>query len=219
MEMEIVQQLYILLCRNAINLTSDVVWKPDEDIDQIINSNYMNIATVSAYFDFVDYDTPIKTYMNDLDVLTLSTTFDNYYDLRIKQNKAIIIDDIIATNSYESITYYSTNIPNYRTVNKEASENLLRAFVVLSRESEQYERVVYSFFDMFGYLGGLFDFLYFVGFIWVEWFNEKYYNLRILTKLYQVEQSTMSPMTKLFNEKSDVSIMPKMSNASFTRLK
>ena len=125
----------------------------------------MNIATVSAYFDFDDYDTPIKTYMNDLDVLTLSTTFDNYYDLRIKQNTAIIIDDIIATNSYESITYYSTNIPNYRTVNKEASENLLRAYVVLSRESEQYERVVYSFFDMFGYLGGLFDFLYFVGFI------------------------------------------------------
>ena len=103
--------------------------------------------------------------MNDYDILSFSNSYDNFYDIKVQQNKAIINDDYIATNSEESLTYYSTSNPNYRTMNKEYSDSLLRIHISLSRESDRYERVVYSFFDMFGYLGGLFDFLYFIGFI------------------------------------------------------
>ena len=72
---------------------------------------------------------------------------------------------------------------------------------------------------MFGFLGGLFDFLYFIGYICVEYFSEKYYNLKVLSNLYQVEQSTMNPTSKIFNEKSDISIEPKMTKTTFSRLK
>ena len=148
--------------------------------------------------------------MNDVDALTMSNDFNNYYDLKIKSNKAMIYDDSIFSNSYESKTYYSTEIINYRAANNQAISGLLRMFVRLSTESEQNERVVYSFFDMFGYLGGLFDFLYFIGYICVGYFNETYYNHTLFTKLYQVEQQTMIPNSKLFDEKPDVAIAPKV---------
>ena len=154
-----------IILHRCDNFTSDVTCKSDEEIDLVIDSHFMNIATVSAYFDFDDYETPIKTFMNDYDILSLSNSYDNFYDIKVQQNKAIINDDYIATNSEESLTYYSTSNPNYRTMNKEYSDSLLRIHISLSRESDRYERVVYSFFDMFGYLGGLFDFLYFIGFI------------------------------------------------------
>ena len=81
--------------------------------------------------------------------------------------------------------------------------------VRLARESDHYERVVYSFFDMFGYLGGLFDFCYFIGYLLVWYSNDKYFKYKLLSSLYQVESNTMSPTTKIFDRKLDVSIAPK----------
>ena len=111
------------------NSSSNVTCKSDEEIDQIVNSHYLNIVTISAYFDFDDYVTPIKTFMNDFDVFSLSNDFGSYYELKIKQNKAILIDDFIATSTYKSLTYYSTGTPVYRTLNSENSNLLFRIYI------------------------------------------------------------------------------------------
>ena len=67
-----------------------------------------------------------------------------------------------------------------------AQENLFYAFVNMDRTSQEYERVVYTFIDMFGFLGGLFDFLFFCGLIWTQFFTENMYFHNVLSRLYQL---------------------------------
>ena len=67
--------------------------------------------------------------MNDFDVFAISNDFGSYYELKIKQNKAILIDDFIATSTYKSLTYYSTGTPVYRTLNSENSNLLFRIYI------------------------------------------------------------------------------------------
>ena len=159
-----VLSIYINVCQNDTN--SNVTCKSTEEIKNVLNHNFLNIAYTSAFFDFDDYDTPVKTYLNDFDQMSLNLTFYQFYNLRLHHNQAVLYDDLIITSSSETHKYFSVSKANYRIFNQEYNpERLAQVLVRLARESEHYERVVYSFFDMFGYLGGLFDFLYFIGYI------------------------------------------------------
>ena len=54
----------------------------------------------------------------------------------------------------------------------------------------QFERTVYSFLDLFGYLGGLYDFLLIVGFVFVNNFQEKIYQNLIASNMYQIKSTS-----------------------------
>ena len=196
---------------------TDVECKSTEEIDSAISNGILNIRTLSGYFDSNDYKTPIKTYLNDYDVITLNPDSYQSYELKVQQDEALLSDNVIFSSGYESHKFYSLKDPIYRIYSNTLSQNNIVAFIFIemSRESIQYERAVYTFFDMFGFLGGLFDAWYFIGFIFVGCFNDKYYKQTILSKLYQVEQTHMT------NEDSDKKnsqrmIMPK-SNFTYGR--
>ena len=69
---------------------------------------------------------------------------------------------------------------------EQVDNSLLAIYVSLDKESEEYERVVYTFLDMFGFLGGLFDFMFFTGFIFIQFFVENSYLNSVFSKLYQI---------------------------------
>ena len=140
--------------------------KSDSEIDQVINTSYLNVAMISAYFDFDDYDQPIKKYLTDLDGMTLSTSVPSVLEIKVQQNEALLSDNLIFPGSYESLKFYSVSNTINRVVNPEIIGNALCSSIInLDRKYEQYERTVYSFFDLFGYIGGLFDTLAFCGFL------------------------------------------------------
>ena len=140
--------------------------KSDAEIDQVMNSTYLNVAMISAYFDFDDYDQPIKKYLTDLDGMTLSSSVPSFLEINVQQNEALLSDNLIFPGSYESLKFYSVSNTKSRVVNPAFIANALcSAILNLDRKHEQYERTVYSFFDLFGFLGGLFDTLAFGGFL------------------------------------------------------
>ena len=153
-------------CQNS---TSNVTCKSDTEIDRVLSISNIHILTVSAYFDSDDYKSPIKTYSDDFEQFGLSTLFGQTYEIKVRQNKAILTDDYFAAISTETHNFYSLETPITR-INRSGNQFLLEIYIRLSKESEQHERVVYSFFDLFGYIGGLFDFLYFVGYFLIEYF-------------------------------------------------
>ena len=59
--------------------------------------------------------------------------------------------------------------------------------IALGKKTIEYERIVYSFIDMFGFLGGLYDFMYITGFIWFMFFQNRVFNFTIFSSLYHVE--------------------------------
>ena len=198
----------VLRCNST---TSDVVWRSDDAMNYVLNLEYLNVVTVSSYFDVDDYDTPIKTFLDDFNSMTFfNESLFSYFEMEIQQNQVSYTDDFIAANFYESQRYYSMKNSKFGALNKGYRQDMLGLIrIKLARESEFYERIVYSFFEMFGYLGGLFDFWYFIGFVLVQYFNEKYFKYQLLSSLYQIESDTMSPTTKLLGKKLDISIVPK----------
>ena len=52
------------------NETMNNTWKTDAEISTILDNSYVYVALISTYFDFEDYTNPIKTYLNDLELLS-----------------------------------------------------------------------------------------------------------------------------------------------------
>ena len=106
--------IYITLNKWSNSTESNITCKTEEEIENLMKYAFVNIATISGYFDFDDYQEPIKTYMNDFDPVSLNSSYYQYYDFRIQQNKAIISDNLIATSSFEKKQFYSLGTPSYR---------------------------------------------------------------------------------------------------------
>ena len=47
-------------------------WQTEQDIDDKVKGGYIDMALVNTYFDFDDYDNPIKTYLTSLENLFMT---------------------------------------------------------------------------------------------------------------------------------------------------
>ena len=152
-----------------------------------MKSYWVRLSILSTYFDYDDYENPLKTFVDDQDLYGISNQFSTYLDVKVQQNKAYLSDNLFYSFSPEEKTYYNVKHRNYRIINGSLIEDsLMGIFISLDKESEEYERVVYTFIDMFGFLGGLFDFLLFSGFIFIQYTTENSYLNSVFSKLYQV---------------------------------
>ena len=164
--------------------------KSEEQINQVINSGYVEISFVNSYFDFNDYDTPVKKYLsstNNLFMTNDGTT--RWFEALVKQNEALTSDGIFYGEPFKSQKFYSVMQKHYKVIPGEATGNVL-AYITLgmARESDLYERSVYSIIDMFGFLGGLHDSLFFIGFMFVSLTQTKLFNFKFISKLYQLSE-------------------------------
>ena len=85
--------------------------------------------------------------------------------------------------------FYKINDKHYKSFNRHIT-NGVTGYIsfALDKESIEYERVVFSILDMFGFLGGLYDFIYYFGYFLIMIFQiQVLSNYQILSKLYHVE--------------------------------
>lgn len=84
--------------------------------------------------------------------------------------------------------FYAVNQKTYKIINNQASGGAVGVIsFALDKQTIEYERVVYSFIDMFGFLGGIYDFMYFCGYICIFFFQNRLFNYAIFSNLYHVE--------------------------------
>ena len=67
--------------------------KSDTEINSVINKNYIEIALISSYFDFDDYENPIHYYLQDMNLFNLIPTLGLQVQYQAKQNQAVMNDD------------------------------------------------------------------------------------------------------------------------------
>ena len=49
-------------------------WESSTDIDDFIDNHVIDLQIIYSYFDFDDFDAPVKTYLSDYDVSNLNQT-------------------------------------------------------------------------------------------------------------------------------------------------
>ena len=159
-----------------------------EEINRVLESGYVDIALINAYFDFNDYDKPIKTYLSSTEFLFLRTNDEcQQFQALIQQNEVLTSDGRLYGEPFKSENFYSVTDKVYKTLNSATvagAKGLIS--IALAKETHQYERNVYTFFDMIGFLGGLYDSLFFIGFLFVYFFQTKLFNYKIISQLYQI---------------------------------
>ena len=68
---------------------------------------WIQAAVLSTYFDYDDYDNPLKTYIDDQDIYSINDNFSTYVQLRVQQNKAYLADNLFFNSGFEERTYYN----------------------------------------------------------------------------------------------------------------
>ena len=151
--------------------------------------------------------------------MSLNSNLTNALEITIQQNQATTADNLFYSFTSKTVQYYNVNARSYRVENINANfqNKIARMYFNLDRTSESYERVVYSFIDMFGFLGGLFDFMFFLGLYFVDYFSDKMYHNSIFAKLYQVksQDDDFGYESKRFD---DFQNSPKLSKSGSFRL-
>lgn len=174
--------LEIVIAKCASGCQTDAV------IEGVINSHYIKLALINSYFDFDDYEDPIKTYLEDLNIITLlpSTTKSLVYD--VQHNLAELKENLFFNVFSETREFYSVGSRSSQSENFVFNYNAyVMMFFKLSQISDSYERSVFTLFDMFGLLGGVFGILSSFGGIMVSLISVKLFNNTLFSQLYQIK--------------------------------
>ena len=84
-------------------------WKSASEVEAVLNTHNIDIALISSYFDFDDYDNPIHHYLQDMNLFSLLPTLGLKMQYQVRQNLANKNDDIIlgSQGSSNDISFYT----------------------------------------------------------------------------------------------------------------
>ena len=180
-------ELYISPCNE--NNNQGVVWKSKDEIDRAVENGYINIALIRTYFDHDDYENPVKTFFGETENYFMIKDLTTWVAYLVQENTALKSDNLFYNEPFKESTFYDVGDKNIRMVNQATTGSFLFITVGPHAETIQYERTVYSLLDLFGYLGGLYDFMLFIGFWLVNSFQDKIFHNSIFSNLYQVKSA------------------------------
>ena len=161
----------------------------ESEINNLINQSYIDIAIISSYFDFDDYDDPIHYYLQDMNMYNFIPNLGIQVQYQVRLNQAVINDDIFLGSQGISseVSFYNIERKRISYSNIDFNNAYLQVYINLDPQVDQYQRTVYSFLDMLGFIGGIFELLKTFGYLLVCYFIKRAYYSSIISKLYHVE--------------------------------
>lgn len=117
---------------------------------------------------------------------------------RIQENIVETSENLIFGFPPERTTFYSIGSKHREMQNFEVSgKQYITIYFLLSQEYNLYQRSVFTFFDMFGQLGGVYQLLWILGAILVSCTAKKVFYNSILSRLYHVHEELVNSETKI----------------------
>ncbi|CAI2384425.1 unnamed protein product [Moneuplotes crassus] len=185
----VARQEYSIISR-CNNATSSVTCQTNSTIDSIMTKIQIRLYVVNTYFDFEDYENPIKTYLDDRFLFYLMPGFSQNIGVRLQKNEAEIQDNYLAFapggNVKEFIGF--DTIMDRTATEGNPDESLLSISFTKDSSSKSYERSVFTVLEAFGNVGGLLEIFSIAGGLIVGLFAERLFFYTIFSKMYQVEE-------------------------------
>ena len=132
--------------------------QPSSIIEKSILGITANVAILNSYLDFNDYDTPVKSYLDDRASFYLLSAYSKVAKVYAKLNKAILDDDYLKIKSATTKEFFSVD----RVENDVGSfdyEVVAQVGILLDPNRDTYKRTVFTILDLSGTLGGIFGLL------------------------------------------------------------
>lgn len=168
--------------------TTPALCETPDDIKDKVKGSYIDLVMINSYFDFEDFNQPIKKYLDDRFTFNVISGFRSDGIIPITHNKAEAEDAFIQVGNPKEYEFYT--VENFRqTFTSEDEETFVTLKFNLDAQTNVFQRTVFSFLDLTGQLGGINEVLIVFGSILTGFFTEKIFNYSVLSKLYQVDNS------------------------------
>ena len=143
------------------------------------------MAIISSYFDFDDYENPIHYYLQDLNIMPMIPSLSQRLQYQVRLNKASMSDSLLfgSQGDYNQLEFYSIERKQNFYASIDFDNSFLRVYISLDPEIDLYSRTVYSFLDMLGFVGGIFELFKLAGHVISCIFIQKIFYYRVISKI------------------------------------
>ena len=160
----------------TVNRCNGLKWRTQNEINNAIADNKLELVIVNTYFDNEDFNTPVKTYLDNRMVLKYWPGYAKFTTLYAQQRTSSRIDsyfDFLDNGSSDNFVGVDQITQDFDTQSTNNNNAYFKIYVRLDPKQILYSRQVYSFLAFTGDLGGVFQILIIVGGFIVGMFAEK----------------------------------------------
>lgn len=158
------------------------------------------MVVISNYMDFDDYQTPIKRLYDDRMSLALTPNSNlvKQKDIFLKRNFATLNDNVMNMGSIfsngivQEETFYNIADTQYDISEPLGDRTLAFYRLVVDFQEDYYQRDVYTFLDMTGQIGGVFQIFDIIGVFIIGTVANRLFLFSIISKLYLIKRSDSS---------------------------
>ena len=127
------------------------------DISSKIQDTVISISYFNSYMDFNDFNTPVKSYLDDRLSFYLQPNYVKYIRMYAKLSKTTLDDDYFRIRSSNEKEFFS--IERFQNDGTVHTFNYFNAAIMMDPNRDLYQRTVFSILDLFGTIGGIFGLL------------------------------------------------------------
>ena len=165
-------------------------WKSDDEIDKALLNSYIDFQVLSTYFDFTDFVNPVKPYLQDSSYVPIIKNMKTFVNYNVQINEVYDNSNVIfGSQAFGSkFNFYSAEKSD--TILDTFSQNdheYININFALHRKVNQYFRSSYSFWDMLGYIGGIYGLIKSLGYFTFTFLIKREFYSSILSELYHDE--------------------------------
>ena len=161
--------------------------KSSDEIDAKLVGGRFVFAIINSYVDFDDYDSIIKSYIDERFLYRVNPGFHRESYLNVRNNHVKLADGFLQIGSTQDLQFYNVDTSENDFIFSN-SNSYVSVYLNMEAREDTYERTVFSFFDLTGLVGGVFEILELAGGLFVSFFAHKLFMFSMLNDLYQVEK-------------------------------
>jgi len=164
----------------------------DTVIEAVLKETFLTVVLVNSYVDFGDYDKTVKTYMDDRYQYKGMPGYNKRIKLYARENSVELADSLFQYTQPENLEFISVENTDQDIQEFSTWNNYFEVTLMVDPVKANYKRVVFSFFDLVGNLGGVFEILRAISSLSVALFAAKMLRFSIFKRLYHVEDNAES---------------------------
>ena len=146
----------------------------------------LSMGIRNRYFDFSDYDTPVKTFVSGYDIYKTLKSFHKHVTMFLRKSEYYLNDDLVQYKNHQEGSYYSIGHKEI-DIREMTDDTVVTVRFIQDPIIDQYERTVFTFLEMTGQLGGLYEVIMILTSFMISGVVQKFFTFSILKNLYYIE--------------------------------
>lgn len=155
----------------------------------------MTVLYANSYVDFNDYNTPVKTFLDDSHSYKIVPGYFKFSRTYFVYNQANFQDSLVDATFSNYQSFYSIEMSSddfYLEEQTESGLGLANVALYMGDTEKLYERSVFNILELSGQLGGLYEAFDFIGGVSVKIFASKLLMMSLINNLYHVKSDQNS---------------------------